>query len=86
MKNPEEVSRGEEAGGIEGLPGARSGGEGEEGEETEQAEENKRHEDEAGPDCTVEVYMSEESEEEVTVLQVGRQQGASSKNEGCQEF
>ena len=28
-----------------------------------------------GPDCTVEVYKSEESEEEVTVLQVGTQQG-----------
>ena len=29
-----------------------------------------------GPDCTVEVYMSEESEERVTVLRVGTQQGA----------
>ena len=28
-----------------------------------------------GPDCTVEVCRSEESEEEVTVLQVGMQQG-----------
>ena len=29
-----------------------------------------------GPDYTVEVYKSEESEEEITVLQVGTQQGA----------
>ena len=29
-----------------------------------------------GLDCTVEVYMSEESEERVTVLRVGTQQGA----------
>ena len=36
-----------------------------------------------GPDCTVEVYMSEESEEEVTVL---RQVGGSSKSESCQEL
>ena len=35
-----------------------------------------------GPDCTVEVYMSEESEEGVTVL---RQRG-SSKSESCQEL
>ena len=28
-----------------------------------------------GPDCTVEVYRPEESKEEVTVLQVGTQQG-----------
>ena len=42
----------------------------------------KRFEDEGGvgmqhyqggPDCTVEVYMSEESEEGVTVLRQGRQ-------------
>ena len=32
-----------------------------------------------GLDCTVEVYMSEESEEGVTVLRVGTQQGGSSK-------
>ena len=35
-----------------------------------------------GPDCTVEVYMSEESEEGVTVLW----QGDSSKSESCQEL
>ena len=35
-----------------------------------------------GPDCTVEVDMSEESEEGVTVL---RQEG-SSKSESCQEL
>ena len=35
-----------------------------------------------GPDCTVEVYMSEESEEGVTVLR----QGESSKSESCQEL
>ena len=39
-----------------------------------------------GADCTVEVYMSEESEEEVTVLRVGAQQGGSSKSESCQEL
>ena len=33
-------------------------------------------------DCTVEVYMSEESEEGVTVLR----QGGSSKSESCQEL
>ena len=37
---------------------------------------------EAGLDCTVEVYMSEESEEEVTVIW----QGDSSKSESCQEL
>ena len=37
-------------------------------------------------DCIVEVYMSEESEERVTVLQVGTQQGGSSKSESSQEF
>ena len=37
-----------------------------------------------GPDCTVEVYKSEKSEEEITVLQVGTQQGGSSRNESCQ--
>ena len=35
-----------------------------------------------GPDCTVEVYMSEESEEAVTVLR----QGGSSKSGSCQEL
>ena len=35
-----------------------------------------------GPDCTVEVYMSEEFEEGVTVLR----QGGSSKSESCQEL
>ena len=35
-----------------------------------------------GLDCTVEVYMSKESEEEVTVLR----QGSSSKSESCQEL
>ena len=34
------------------------------------------------PDCTVEVYMSEESEERLTVLR----QGGSSKRESCQEL
>ena len=33
-----------------------------------------------GPDCTVEVYMSEESEERVIVLRVGTQQRDSSKS------
>ena len=35
-----------------------------------------------GPDCTVEVYMSEESDEVVTML---RQEG-SSKSGSCQEL
>ena len=35
-----------------------------------------------GPDCTVEVYVSEESEEGVPVLR----QGGSSKSESCQEL
>ena len=39
-----------------------------------------------GPDCTVEVYMSEESEERVTVLRVGTQQRGSSKSESYREF
>ena len=39
-----------------------------------------------GPDLTVEVYRSEESDEEVTVLQVWTQQGDNSRNESCQEF
>ena len=39
-----------------------------------------------GSDRTVEVYRSEESEEEVTVLRIGAQQGESSKSESCQEF
>ena len=37
---------------------------------------------EAGLDCTVEVYMSEESEEGVTVIR----QGDSSKSESCLEL
>ena len=39
-----------------------------------------------GPDCPAEVYVSEESEERVTVLRVETQQGGSSKSESCQEF
>ena len=51
---------------------------------------NKKFEDEGevgsvaladeGLDCTVELYMSEDSEERVTVLRVGTQQGGSSKS------
>ena len=37
-------------------------------------------------DCAVEVYVSEESEERVTVLRVGTQQRGNSKSESCQEF
>ena len=37
---------------------------------------------EGGPDCTVEIYMLEESEDRVTVLR----QGGSSKSESCQEL
>ena len=56
---------------------------------------NNRFEDESGrecrisregPDCTVEVYMLEVSEEEVIMLQVGTRQGGSSRSESCQEF
>ena len=36
--------------------------------------------------CTVEVYVSEESKEEITVLREGTQHGGSSKSESCQEF
>ena len=39
-----------------------------------------------GPDCTLEIYMSGEYEEEVTVLRVGTRQGSSSKSESCQEL
>ena len=35
-----------------------------------------------GPDCTVEIYVLEESKERVTVLR----QGGSSKSESCQEL
>ena len=38
------------------------------------------------PDCTVDVYMSDESKEGVTVLPVGTQQEGSSKSESRQEF
>ena len=69
MKNPERV-RGRR-GGVEGRPGARDGGEGAEEGDIEGAD--KRLETSAasvagGPDCTVEVYMSEEG---VTVLGQG---------------
>ena len=37
-----------------------------------------------GPDCTVELYMSEESKEGVTVLLHGG--GGSSKSESCLEL
>ena len=36
-----------------------------------------------GPDCTMEVYVSEKSEDGVTVL---RQEGGSSKSESCLEL
>ena len=39
-----------------------------------------------GLDCTVEVYMSEESEERVTVVWSGDTAGGSSKSESCQEL
>ena len=76
-----------EAGGAEGKPGARDGGGGRgkryimsrwgiRGLETSAALA------EAGLDYTVEVYVSEESEEGVTVLW----QGGSSKSESCQEL
>ena len=38
------------------------------------------------PDSTVEVYMSGESEERVTVLRVKTWQGGSSKSVSCQEL
>ena len=56
---------------------------------------DKRFEDEGGAecsisrgglDCTVEVYMSEETEERVLVLRVETQKGGcSSKSKRCQE-
>ena len=39
-----------------------------------------------GLDCTVEVYMSKEPEERVTVLRVETQHGGSSKSESCREL
>ena len=83
LKNPERVrGGGEEVKGVEGRPRARDGGEGAEGGDIEWAEGDKRFGDKGrarvqhqwrGPDCTVEVYMSEESEEGVTVLPQGSQ-------------
>ena len=67
------------------LPGARDGGEGQREKIQNGQKGHKRFEGEGvaecnigkgGLDCTVEVYMSEESEERVTVLRVGTQQGA----------
>ena len=93
LKNPKRVRGGEEVGGVERQPGARDDGEGTEGEATKWQRGNKRFEDEGGAgvqdlqrglDSTVEVYMSEEFEEKVTVLRLGTQQGSSSKSEGCQ--
>ena len=43
---------------------------------------DRRFEDEGGPDSTVEVYMSEESEEGVTVLR----QGGQLRSESCLEL
>ena len=39
-----------------------------------------------GPDCTLEVYMSEESEEVITELRVWTRHGGSSKSVSCQEL
>ena len=78
-----------EAEGAEGKPGARDGGRGGQREKVYNEQMgNKKFEDaraalaEAGLDCTVEIYMSEESEEGVTVIR----QGDSSKSESCQEL
>ena len=81
-------SGGEEA---EGQPGARDGGGKEQREKIYNGQMgDKRFGDEGGEeqrsqrelDCTVEVYMSEESEEGVTVIR----QGGSFKSESCQEL
>ena len=79
-----------EAGGAEEIPGARDGGGGAEREDIAWADGGKEvwrqgwgeiaALAEAWLDCTVEVYMSEESEEGVTVIR----QGDSSKNESCE--
>ena len=79
-------------GGEEGQPGAMDGGTETEGEDvkwTDGGYEVWRREwggsaalAKGSPDCTVEVYMSEESEEGVTVLQPG----GSSRIESCQEL
>ena len=59
-----------EAGGAEEEPGARDGGGGAEREKILNGKMgDKKFGDEGGLDCTVEVYMSEESEEGVTVIQ-----------------
>ena len=71
-------SEGEETGDVEGQPEAREGAEGEDTEWADGGKEVWRRElgesavlvDE-GLDCTMEVYMSEESKERVTVLRVG---------------
>ena len=80
MKNPERgPGGGEEAGGVEERPGARDGGEGAEEGDIERADggvtgletrvgRERAALAERGPDGTVEVYMSEESEEGVTVV------------------
>ena len=88
--------RGErEAGGVEGQPGVRDGGEGAEGKDINGQMGDKRFKDEGGagvqhyqrgPNCILEIYMSGEYEEEVTVLRVGTRQGSSSKSESCQEL
>ena len=78
-----------EAGGAEGKSGARDGGRGRtyrmgrwgiRGLETRVGRECSISR--GGLNCTVEVYMSEESEEGVTVIP----QGGSSKSESCQEL
>ena len=81
-----------EAGDPEEKPGARDGGGGAEGEDIEWADGGykvwrrgwgeRAALAEAGLDCTVEVYMSEESEEGVTVIR----QGGNSMSESCQEL
>ena len=85
-------SGGVEEGGAEEKPGARDGGGGGRGRryimgrwgikglETRVGRESSVSR--GGLDCTVEVYMSEESEEGVTVIR----QGSSSKIESCQEL
>ena len=75
MKNPERVWGREEEGGAEEKPGARDGSGGGQREKIYNGQMgDKKFGDEraalaeAGLDCTVEVYMSEESEEGVTVI------------------
>ena len=95
MKNREGVKGGEEAGGIQGQPGARGGGEGTEEEDTKWAAGDKRFEDEGGTGVQHKqrgatlykgvIQIGEAPEESHSVTRRDTA-GGSSKNESCQEL